>query len=227
MFGELFNNPVSFIGWLIALVVGITIHEFSHAFMADRLGDPTPRVQGRLTLNPLAHLDPLGTLMILIARFGWGKPVQFDAYNLKNPQRDTALISIAGPISNILMASIASLLLRGLLASRFILVDSVVSTTFLSIALLLLPPIIILNIALAVFNLVPIHPLDGFKIVEGILPKEYARQWAELEPYGMIFLLFLVFPIFGSVAPLSQITGPIIQFLLGLLLPSIGSTGVL
>ena len=83
MFSELFNNPLSFFGWLIALVVGITVHEFSHAYMADRLGDPTPRVQGRLTLNPLAHLDPLGTLMILIARFGWGKPVQFDVYNLK------------------------------------------------------------------------------------------------------------------------------------------------
>ena len=83
MFNELFNNPLSFLGWLIALVVGITVHEFSHAYMADRLGDPTPRVQGRLTLNPLAHLDPLGTLMILIARFGWGKPVQFDVYNLK------------------------------------------------------------------------------------------------------------------------------------------------
>lgn len=215
MFSELFNNPLSFLGWLVALIIGITVHEFSHAFMADRLGDPTPRVQGRLTLNPLAHLDPLGTLMILIARFGWGKPVVFDPYNLKNPQRDTALISIAGPISNILVATIASILLRVLL------ITSIQNGILISIGFLLLPPIIMLNIGLAVFNLIPIHPLDGFKIVQGILPTEYARQWAELEPYGMIFLLFLVFPIFGSVAPLSQITGPMIHFFLSLLMPTV------
>lgn len=215
MFSELFNNPLSFLGWLVALIIGITVHEFSHAFVADRLGDPTPRVQGRLTLNPLSHLDPLGTLMILIARFGWGKPVVFDPYNLKNPQRDTALISIAGPISNILVATIASVLLRVLL------ITSIQHGILLSIGFLLLPPIIVLNIGLAVFNLIPIHPLDGFKIVQGILPTEYARQWAELEPYGMIFLLFLVFPIFGSVAPLSHITSPVTTFLLGILMPSI------
>lgn len=221
MFSELFNNPLSFVSWLIALIVGITVHEFSHALIADRLGDPTPRVQGRLTLNPLAHLDPLGTVMILIARFGWGKPVVFDPYNLKHPKRDTALISIAGPISNILMASVCSLLFRLLLS------NSALPPLFLSLGFLLLPPIIMLNVGLAVFNLVPIHPLDGFKIVEGLLPDEYARQWAELERYGMIFLLFLVFPIFGSVAPLSQITGPIINFLLNIFLPAIGTTGVL
>lgn len=221
MFTELFNNPFAFVGSLIALIIAITVHEFSHAYMADRLGDPTPRVQGRLTLNPLAHLDPLGTIMILIARFGWGKPVVFDPYNLKNPQRDTALISIAGPISNILVATIASILLR------ILLLNSAFPPLLLSIGFLLIPPIIVLNVALAVFNLIPIHPLDGFKIVQGMLPEEYARQWAELEPYGMIFLLFLVFPIFTAVSPLSQITGPIIQFLLGLLMPSIGSTGIL
>lgn len=227
MFSDLFNNPLSFVGWLIALVVGITVHEFSHAFMADRLGDPTPRVQGRLTLNPLAHLDPLGTLMILIARFGWGRPVQFDVYNLKNPQRDTALISIAGPVSNILVATIAAILLRALLASRLLFIDGTVATTILTIGFLLLPPIIMLNVGLAVFNLIPIHPLDGFKIVQGMLPAELAAQWAELEPYGMIFLIFLIFPIFGTVSPLSQITGPVINFFLSLLMPSIASTGVL
>ena len=227
MFGELFNNPLGFLAWLVALIIAITIHEFSHAFVADRLGDPTPRLQGRLTLNPLSHLDPLGTLMILIAHFGWGKPVSFDPYNLKNPQRDTALISVAGPISNILVATAASILLRLTLMSRMGLSEGSIETLLLSLGFIFLPPIIMLNIGLAVFNLVPIHPLDGFKIVQGVLPKEYARQWQELEPYGMIFLLFLVFPIFGSVAPLSQITGPIINFLLSILMPSIGSTGVL
>ncbi|MEK7065464.1 MAG: site-2 protease family protein, partial [Patescibacteria group bacterium] len=99
MLDQLATNPLGFLFWLIALVVAITIHEFSHAYAADRLGDPTPRLQGRLTLNPLAHLDPLGTLMLLIARFGWGKPVVFDPFNLRHPRRDAAIISFAGPLS--------------------------------------------------------------------------------------------------------------------------------
>src|SRR3990172_11954241 len=104
MIGELFNNPLSFVFWLLGLTVAITVHEFAHAYAAERLGDPTPRLMGRLTLNPLAHLDPLGTLMLLIARFGWGKPVQFDPFNLRHPRRDSALISLAGPASNLIMA---------------------------------------------------------------------------------------------------------------------------
>src|SRR3989344_1658008 len=103
MFGLLFNDSLEFILWTISIVLAITIHEFAHAFAADRLGDPTPRLMGRLTLNPLAHLDPLGTLLLLIARFGWGKPVIFDPFNLRNPRRDSAIISLAGPVSNILL----------------------------------------------------------------------------------------------------------------------------
>lgn len=216
MLGELFNNPFAFFSWLIALVIAITIHEFSHALAADRLGDPTPRVQGRLTLNPLAHLDPLGTLMLLIARFGWGKPVIFDPFNLRNPRRDAAIISLAGPISNMLLATVLSLLLRGLL-----------STPYDMIAYIIIRPIIVMNVFLAIFNLVPIHPLDGFKIVGGILPSDYARQWQELEGYGMIFLLFLVFPVFGGVSPISRVISPVINFFLSLLLPGIGSSGVI
>ncbi|MFZ5534987.1 MAG: site-2 protease family protein [Patescibacteria group bacterium] len=216
MLGELFNNPFAFVSWLVALMVAITIHEFAHAYAADRLGDPTPRVQGRLTLNPLAHLDPLGTLMLLIARFGWGKPVQFDPFNLRHPRRDAAIISLAGPVSNILLATLLSVILRLAL-----------STDGAMLAYVLIQPVIILNVFLAVFNLVPIHPLDGFKIVEGILPPEYARQWHELEPYGMIFLLFMVFPVFGGTAPVSRLISPVISFLLSLLLPGTGASGVI
>lgn len=216
MLGELFNNPFAFVSWLVALMVAITIHEFAHAYAADRLGDPTPRVQGRLTLNPLAHLDPLGTLMLLIARFGWGKPVQFDPFNLRHPRRDAAIISLAGPVSNILLATLLSVILRFAL-----------STDDAMLAYVLIQPVIILNVFLAVFNLVPIHPLDGFKIVEGILPPEYARQWHELEPYGMIFLLFMVFPVFGGTAPVSRLISPVISFLLSLLLPGTGASGVI
>lgn len=208
MLGELFNNPFAFLIWLISLVVAITIHEFSHAFAADRLGDPTPRVQGRLTLNPLAHLDLMGTIMLLIARFGWGKPVQFDPFNLRHPRRDAAIISLAGPASNLLLALFLSFLIRNQLTYLF------------------LQPVIVMNVILAIFNLVPIHPLDGFKIVGGILPKEYARQWYELEPYGMIFLLFLIFPVFGT-SPISNLISPIINVILSLLLPVRGGSGII
>lgn len=216
MLGDLFNNPFAFFSWLIALIVAITIHEFSHAYAADRLGDPTPRVQGRLTLNPLAHLDPLGTLMLLIARFGWGKPVVFDPFNLRHPRRDAAIISIAGPASNILLATALSLILRVGLA-----------TDFAMLFYVFLQPVIVLNVFLAIFNLVPVHPLDGFKIVEGILPPEYARQWHELESYGMIFLLLMVFPLFGGTAPISRLIMPVISFVLSLLLPGTGEAGII
>ena len=216
MLGELFNNQFVFLSGLVSLVVAITIHEFSHALAADRLGDPTPRVQGRLTLNPLAHLDPLGTLMLLIARFGWGKPVVFDPFNLRHPRRDTAIISFAGPLSNLLLASLLSIILHVLL-----------TTPSAMIFYIIIQPIIVMNVFLAIFNLVPIHPLDGFKIVEGMLPREYAIQWRQLEPYGMIFLLFMVFPVFGGNAPVTRVIMPVIQFILRLLLPTIGSSGII
>lgn len=219
MLDELATNPFGFLFWLVALAVAITIHEFAHAYWADRLGDPTPRLQGRLTLNPLAHLDPIGTLMLLVARFGWGKPVVFDPFNLRNPRRDAAIISLAGPLSNIILASLCAILLQILLGFRLAFMSNVLGIS-VYVLMGLLRPIIILNVILAVFNLVPIHPLDGFKIVGGILPKEYARQWYELEPYGMIFLIFLIFPIFGRVSPISQVISPIINVILSILLPS-------
>jgi Zn-dependent protease len=218
MFGDLFNNPLAFFYTASALVLAITIHEFSHALVADRLGDPTPRLQGRLTLNPLAHLDPLGTLMLLIVRFGWGKPVIFDPYNLRHPKRDAALISIAGPVSNLLLATALSLLLHILIGFRFAFMSNSALSVLLYLLLGLSRPLIIFNVILAVFNLIPIHPLDGFKIVEGILPDEYAGQWKQLEPYGMLFLLFLIFP-FGGSSPISLIISPVANFILSLLLP--------
>lgn len=218
MIGQFTTSPLSFLFWLAALVIAITIHEFSHAYWADRLGDPTPRLQGRLTLNPLAHLDLLGTLMLLIARFGWGKPVQFDAFNLRHPRRDAALISLAGPASNLLLAFLASLALRLLFSYRLTVLPS--SSLFVFMLIGLLQPIIVLNVVLAIFNLVPIHPLDGFKVVGGILPADKAREWYQLEPYGLIFLLFLIFPFFGGISPISQLISPVINFILSLLLPT-------
>lgn len=227
MIGELFNNPLSFLFWLIALIVAITVHEFAHAWSANRLGDPTPAIQGRLTLNPLAHLDPLGTLMLLIARFGWGKPVVFDPFNLRHPRRDAAIISLAGPASNLLLALLASLLLRLIFAFRLSLIASSTLGLFIYLFIGLLKPIIIMNVILAVFNLIPIHPLDGFKIVGGLLPRDYARQWYELESFGLIFLLFLIFPIFGGVSPISQLISPIINALLSVFLPASPTAGII
>ncbi len=227
MLGDLFNNPFTFFSWLIALVVAITIHEFSHAYAADRLGDPTPRVQGRLTLNPLAHLDPIGTLLLIVAHFGWGKPVVFDPFNLRHPRRDAAIISLAGPVSNLLLAGALSLVLRIVLAYHTVMFAGQIGPLAGFIITGLLQTVIVLNVVLAVFNLVPIHPLDGFKIVGGILPREYAEQWYELEPYGIIFLIFLIFPFFGGVAPISHFMTPLVNFFLSLFLPGAGNTGII
>ncbi len=218
MFGSSFN-PLEFIFGLGALIVAITIHEFSHALAAERLGDPTPRLQGRLTLNPLAHLDPLGTLMLVLVHFGWGKPVVFDPFNLRHPRRDSAIISIAGPISNILLASVCSMLVHILFATHVMTMPNPALSTTTLLIVGFLQQLIVINVILAIFNLVPIAPLDGFKIVEGILPEDKAREWHELERYGMIFLIFLLFPIFGGTAPISRIISPVIDFLLKFLLP--------
>lgn len=213
MLGELSTNPIGFILGLLAIVIAITIHEFAHAWSADRLGDPTPSLEGRLTLNPLAHLDPIGTIMLIVARFGWGKPVRFDSFNLRHPRRDSAIISLAGPMANIVLAIICSVVLRIIISFPLSLISSILIG--------LLQSLIIYNVVLAVFNLIPIHPLDGFKIVGGLLPEEYAHQWAELQGYGMIFLIILILPLAGGVSPVSHIISPIISMLLAVLLPTI------
>lgn len=195
-------NPLSIIGLLVA----ITIHEFSHAYVANELGDPTARLKGRMTLNPLAHLDPIGTLMLLFAGFGWGKPVPVDPYNLREPRKDSALISLAGPISNLILAFLLSLILK----SPLYLLSPLIP--------LILIPVIILNVSLAFFNLLPIFPLDGFGIVEGVLPEDLARTWHSFQSLGTILILFLL--IMPS-SPLSAIISPPINFVLKLLIPAL------
>lgn len=219
MFLDFFANPLAFVLSFVAIIIAITVHEFAHAFAADRLGDPTPSLQGRLTLDPRAHLDPIGTLMLLFFRFGWGKPVQFDPFNLRHPRRDAAIISLAGPASNIILATIGSILLRIILSLQYAPMTDAPFSLVTNLILSFLTSFITINVVLCVFNLVPIHPLDGFKIVGGILPEHYARQWYELESYGFIFLIFLLLPIFGG-SPISTIIGPPISFLLSLFIPS-------
>lgn len=211
MITTLFTNPLFFFLSLFSLVVAITIHEFAHAKAADQLGDPTPRLQGRVTLNPMAHIELYGLLFLLLVGFGWGRPVQFDPFNLKHPRRDAAIISFAGPLSNVILASILSIVLR-----LFIFIDNPI---LIAIGSLLFVPMILMNLMLAVFNMLPVHPLDGFKIVGGLLSEEQAREWYQLERYGLIFLLLLIIPLGGS-SMLSSILGPILNFLSGIFLPS-------
>lgn len=211
-----FNNLSEFFGVIIAFVLALTIHEFAHAWVSDRLGDPTARLLGRLTLNPKAHLDPIGTLMILFAPFGWAKPVPFDPFNLKNPRRDTALISLAGPAMNLIGAGFSALVLRALILVP--LFPLPLLNGFLDFLMTLLAMLVILNVNLALFNLIPIHPLDGFKVVEGILPERESRQWATLQGLGIILLLVLVFPLFGS-SPVLTVLSPAIDAVIRFLLP--------
>lgn len=211
MINILFSNPLLFLVYIAALFVAIAVHEFSHALVADYLGDPTPRLQGRLSLNPLIHVDNFGLIFLLFFGFGWGKPVQFDPYNLKHPRKDAALISIAGPTSNFIMAILLSLVLR-----LFILFNQSFLYTISSFIII---PFISLNIILGVFNLLPIHPLDGFKIVGGLLSEEKAKEWYQLERFGMIFLLMLIFPL-GKSSMLDVIIRPAVSFLLQLFIPT-------
>jgi Zn-dependent protease len=199
-----------FVFYLIALLLAITIHEFSHALAADFLGDPTPRLQKRLTLNPKAHLDPFGLLFLFFFGFGWGRPVEFDPFNLKNPRRDAAIISLAGPISNLILALIISILLKLFIFFKI--------KTLYTIGSLFFVPVIYLNVVLAVFNFLPIHPLDGFKIVGGILPEKKAKEWYELEKYGLIFLLMMFFPL-GKSSMIDLLIRPVISLVTSFLLP--------
>src|SRR5579875_1274868 len=175
------SDPVYFVSIILGLVLGITVHEASHATVAVALGDPTPKLMGRMSLNPLRHLDPIGSLMMFIASFGWGKPVMFNPNLLRgDPRLGSALVSAAGPVSNILLALLGVLwLVHGADLGR--LGDQV------------LQMIIAINVALAAFNLIPIPPLDGFGFVTNLLPRELAAPLMPLVQYGPIILLALVF----------------------------------
>ncbi|HAZ29189.1 TPA: site-2 protease family protein [candidate division WWE3 bacterium] len=181
----LLENPLMFVVLFLSLVLSIAIHEFSHAYIAHLLGDDTAKNLGRITLNPLAHLDPLGTLTLLFVGFGWGKPVPVNYYNLAKPKRDAALIALAGPASNFLLAVGSAGLLYVLTA-----LASGSPLEFLVKGLV--SPLIIYNLVLGVFNLLPLEPLDGFKVINGLLPPKLSVQWIQLAPYGIYILLFMV-----------------------------------
>jgi len=185
---------------IIILVFSVVVHEVSHGFVADKLGDPTARQLGRLTLNPLKHLDPFGSVILplLLAMlptgivFGWAKPVPYNPANLKNPERDGALIAAAGPISNIGIAVIFAIIFRAIHAFGG-------SGTELLLALLSF--VILINILLAIFNLVPIPPLDGSKVLFAFLPFQAIKTRTFLEQYGFLILLAFIFFGFRLIIP--------------------------
>jgi len=197
-------HPLLFLIIFPGILMTIAIHEYAHCLAADLLGDPTPRVKGRLTLDPRVHLDPLGVLAILLTRFGWGKPAPYDPFNLKNPVMDTALIAAAGALSNFLVA--------GLLAAAL----KVFPIGGLwTIALVQLAAI---NVYLALFNLIPVKPLDGSKVLFAILPKDMAFEYEKImDRFGTMILILLIIPFAGGQAPVVQLISPIANLFLGLL----------
>lgn len=184
---------------LPAILLALSVHEFAHGYVAYRLGDPTPKYQGRLTLNPLAHLDPIGTLLLIIARFGWAKPVMVNPANFRiNPRKGMLYVALAGPLSNLLVA-----LAAGILYTLCIKFQAAYFWLVLTEALL------VIDLCLAVFNLIPIPPLDGFKILSGLLPTGGYRFLIQLEAYGPFILIFVV--ITGLIG---YILGPLVNGLL-------------
>jgi Zn-dependent protease len=186
------SSLVVFLLSMLSIILAITIHEAAHAFTAYKLGDITPKLQGRLTLNPLAHLDPWGTLLIIVARIGWGRPVEFNPNNLRHPKRDSAIIALAGPASNLLLGFLVTIL-----------------TNFIDSGLVnqMLGYFIQLNVFLAIFNLIPIEPLDGFKVVGGLLPRHLYYQWEDTKQYGFIILIILLLTgaAFKIILPVSEV----------------------
>lgn len=211
LLSTLVQNPALFVVMAVALVLSVTIHEFSHAYVANKLGDSTAKDLGRMTLNPLAHLDPVGTIALLLIGFGWGKPVPFDYYRLKNPRKDAALISLAGPASNFFVAMILVVILKVAGQISYSNPPEILSLV-ITIMSTLLYPIILYNLVLGVFNLIPVEPLDGFKIVNGILPPRLSIQWIQLAPYGLYILILLM--ITGAT---STIIYPVVSLCMSLL----------
>jgi len=182
-----------------ALLVGITFHEFSHCLAAYLLGDPLARNMGRLSLNPKVHLDPVGTLLLFVAGFGWGKPAPVNPYRLRTgPKSGMALVAAAGPLSNLAVAAAAGLPIHaGIVPWRtpFVVPYSVAAWDGADYLGLFLSSTIIFNCVLAVFNLIPVAPLDGFRVAVGILPRDLSDAVAGLEQYGIaILMLLLVLP---------------------------------
>lgn len=222
----LFSDPLAFLRVFpivviifgIALLGAITIHEFSHALTSYMLGDTTAKRLGRLSLNPVRHMDPTGTALLFLVGFGWGKPVPVNAAMLRRGRRGMAAVAAAGPLSNVAMAFLLSVPIRvGLLAWPIpFLVDPAAPLSGGVSGLLshLVGIAIFFNLILAVFNLLPFYPLDGSKVALGLLPRDLARRFARIERYGPALLMsVIVLDIVAGVGVLRTVIGPVVNYL--------------
>lgn len=175
------------------ILFSLTIHEYSHAYIANKLGDDTAKRLGRLTLNPLKHLDPIGTILLLLVHFGWAKPVPIDPRNFRDPKKDMLYVAIAGPISNIITAIISGILLK------FIIFDLATTGAFGAYTVPLIQFLvwmIFIGVVLAVFNMLPIPPLDGSRVLYGLLPDHLANSIKKIETYGILIVFGII--LFGG-----------------------------
>jgi Zn-dependent protease len=203
-------DPVFIATFLPALLFSLTFHEAAHAWMSNRLGDPTARLLGRLSLNPLVHLDLFGTMMLFVSgfRFGWAKPVPVDPHNFREPRRGMVLTAAAGPASNILLAIICGALIRAILSSG---VPVGIMKAFTAV----IAQSLITNVGLAVFNMIPLPPLDGSRILVGISPPEWGRSIYYLERFGPLLLMAVIFlGMFSGVPILGMFLGPIMSVII-------------
>jgi Zn-dependent protease len=202
------GDPVTLVLLFPPLLFALTVHELCHGLAALRLGDPTAKLLGRLTLNPLAHLDPLGTLVFVIPpHIGWAKPVPVDVRYLKHPRRDMMWIALAGPISNVVLALVFGTILRALDAS-----GHEFSGRLETALVRMVMWSVVLNLGLAAFNMIPIHPLDGSKVLAGLLDPMAAARFQSFEPYGPFLLLgLIVVGSFSGVSVIGMIVGPFIS----------------
>ena len=182
---QLFQNPLQFLYVLPAIIIGLTVHEWAHAYAAYRLGDPTARNLGRMTLNPLAHVDIFGFLMLILVGFGWAKPVPVNPRNFKNYKRDDIIVSLAGITMNILVAFVFSFIYVAGFLKWGLGTNEAFST--------IIGSVITINLALALFNLIPIYPLDGSHVSESLLMRKIPRVFLFLRQYGQYILLVLLF----------------------------------
>ena len=195
------------------LLLALTVHEFAHGYVAFRLGDPTAQALGRLTLNPLKHLDPLGTIAFFIFHFGWAKPVPVNPAYFKDPQKDMLWVALAGPVTNLALAVISALMVKTVVLLAQSIPYSVLGEAILVPLNSTLIASVWINLVLGIFNFLPIPPLDGSRILAGVLPPDLARSYASIERYGFILLIIL-----AATGVLSKLIIPLINFANSLLL---------
>lgn len=195
------------------LLFALTFHEFAHGFVAYRLGDPTAKDAGRLTLNPLKHLDPLGTIAFFFIKFGWAKPVPVNPNYFQNPKKDMLWVALAGPVTNLILAVVSAMLTRGIWMLATALPYSAAAEAILVPLNSMLIASVWINLVLCIFNFLPIPPLDGSRILMGLLPNNLALSYMRIERFGFIIILVLAFS-----GILSKVIVPIISFANSLLL---------